>query len=452
MARAPSPARTRYSWYVVAVLTLANVSGFVDRQILSLLVRPIKRDLGISDTQMSYLIGLAFSLLFAVLGLPIARLADRWNRRTIMAAGVGLWSVFTSACAIAKTYAQLLVLRVGVGVGEASLNAPGISLIADYFPRARRARAMSVYSLGIFLGSGLAYIIGGAIVGLAAERGSWTWPLVGAIRPWQAVFLAVGLPGFVVAGLLFTIREPARSGIGGPPATPVPLRALYDHVVDNLRTYVAQCLGFACSAAVNFGIAAWLATFFVRTYGWGESRAGRVQGLLTTTIGVLGVLAGGWVADWFVKRGRLNAPLRVGIIGAAGMLVSATAYPLMPTAGLAVAWLAAVNFFAAFPWGAASAGAAEIVPAPMRTQGIAIYFFVLNLVSATLGPTSVAWFTDYVFRDEGSVRYSLVAVNVIGMTFALTFFSLGLVSYSGTVAKRERWEEQYRRAVAGGRT
>lgn len=422
-------------------MTLAYVSAFVDRQILSLLVPPIKRDLGISDTQMSYLIGLAFSVFFTVLGLPIARLADRGNRRNIMAGGIGLWSIFTSLCATAQTYGRLLLLRVGVGVGEATINAPSVSLIADYFPREQLSRAMSVFSLGIFLGSGLAYFIGGSIVGVVSEQGRWVLPVVGAIRPWQSVFLVVGLPGLVVMLLFFTIREPARRGGTGAAGTVAPASygALFGYLRANRRTFATHSLGFAVSALVNYGIAAWLATFLIRTYGWTAARAGHVQGVLTMTIGVGGTLAGGWMADWYVRRGTIDGPLRVGMIGAAGMLVSATAYPLMPTASWAVAWLAIVNFFAAFPWGAASAAAAEIVPSALRAQGAAIYFFVLNLVSSTLGPTSVAWLTDYVFRDERAVRYSLAVVNVVGMTVALALFAFGLPAYRRTVAARDSW-------------
>ena len=356
------PASPRYAWYVVAVMTLAYVSAFVDRQILSLLVPPIKRDLGISDTQMSFLIGLAFSVFFTLLGLPIARLADRRSRRNIMATGVGLWSVFTALCATAQTYGRLLVMRVGVGVGEATINAPSVSLIADYFPRERLSRAMSVFSLGIFLGSGLAYFIGGSIVGVVSEQGRWVLPVIGAIRPWQSVFLAVGLPGLLVALLFLTIREPARGGEGTAHGEPLPYGVLFDYLRLNRRTFFTHSFGFATSALVNYGIAAWLATFLMRTYGWTAEHAGHVQGVLTMTIGVVGTLVGGWLADWYVRHGTIDGPLRVGMIGAAGMLVSETAYPLMPTATLAVVWLAVVNFFAALPWGAASAAAAEIVP------------------------------------------------------------------------------------------
>ena len=428
----------RYAWYVVAVLTLTSVSANIDRQILTLLVPAIERDLEISDTQMSYLIGLAFSIFYSLLGLPIARLADRSNRRNIMAAGVGLWSLFTAACATARTYVRLLLLRIGVGVGEATLLAPSVSLIADYFPRESRGRALSVFSSAVFFGSGLAYFLGGWVVGLAEQQGTWTVPVVGTIRPWQLVFLFVGLPGLVLMLLFFTIREPRRESSAAG-ASGVPLRAVWQYVSANRRTFATQTLGFAISATVNYAIAAWLATFLMRTYGWSGTRAGLVQGSLTMSIGVAAPIIGGWVADRFVSRGVTDGPLRVGMIGAAGMLISATAYPLMPTAAWAVAWLVAVNFFAAFPWGAAATAAAEIVPASIRAQGVALYFFVLSLVSSAFGPSLVAWCTDYVFHDRAMVRYSLALVNFLGMASALILLSIGLPAYRKTLALRDSW-------------
>lgn len=425
--RPVAPVETRYAWYVVGVLTLANVSGFLDRQVLSLLVPAIERDLRISDTQMSYLIGLSFSVLYTVLGLPIAWWADRASRRNIMASGVTLWSLMTMLSGLVATYPRLLLARIGVGVGEATLNAPSVSLIADYFPRERVSTAMSVWSLGTFLGSGLAYFIGGWIVGLVTAAGTVRLPVVGALRPWQLVFVLVGAPGLVIAALLLTVRDPRRGPLSS--ARDPGVVSLLPYVKANLRTFVTLGVGFALSASVNFGIAAWLATFLVRTYGWTPARAGIVQGTLTMTVGVAATLAGGRVADILVRRGYRDAPLRVGVIGAAGMLVAASAYPLMPTASLAVAWLVAVNFFAAFPWGPAAAAAADIVPPAIRTQGAALYFFVLSLVSGTIGPTAVAFFTDAVFRDPLALRYSLVIVNVIGMLLTIGLLVAGMPAY-----------------------
>jgi MFS family permease len=428
----------RYAWYVVGVLTLANVSGFVDRQILSLLVIPIRRDLGISDTQMSLLMGLSFALFQTMLGVPIGRLADSHSRRTIIAAGVAAWSVMTVACGLARTYTQLLLARIGVGIGEAALQAPAVSLVTDYFPRARRATALSVYTLGTFLGSGLAYLVGGAIIGASAITGAAVapgrlhWPIVGELYPWQAVFFVVGAPGILIALLFFTVREPPRHGtVQGAP--PLPLTALWRYVRANAATFATLSLGFALSATVNYGVAAWLPTFLVRTYGWPIARAGIVQGTLTMTIGVLGVLTGGRVADRLVRRGVVDGPLRVGIIAALGMLVFAGLYPLMPTAALAVLLLAPVNFFAAFPWGAAYAAAAETMPNRLRAQGTALYVLVINLVSGTLGATAVALVTDRLFRDDLALRYSLSVVSTTGMLLAAAVLWAGLRPYRRTL-------------------
>jgi len=423
----------RYAWYVVGILMLANVSFWIDRQILSLLIVPIQRDFGITKTQVSYLIGLPFAVFSALLALPIARLSDSGNRRTVITAGVAAWSVMTALCGLAGTYTRLLLSRVGVGVGEATLQPAATSLLADYFSRERLATAMSVYATTTFLGSGLAYLVGGWVVGVAATQSAWSLPVIGSVRPWQAVFLAVGLPGLLIALLMLTVREPERRD---HTRGTVSLRELFAYVGEHRRTFLCVSIGFALSATVNFGIAAWLATFLIEKHGWPAARAGIVQGSLTMTIGMLGVIAGGRVADRYVQRGAVDGPLRVGIIGAIGMLVSATAYPLAGSAAAAVAWLAVVNFFAAFPWGAASTAAAEAVPASMRAQGTALYFLVLNLVSVSLGPIIVAFVADRVFGDQAAIASSLALVNVVGMSGAIVFLLLGLPAYRRTLAAR----------------
>src|SRR5262245_49603914 len=167
-----------YAWYVVGVLTFVYVFSFIDRQILNLLVRPIRRDLGISDTEMSLLMGMSFAFFYTFFGIPLGRLADSKSRRTIIAAGFALWSFFTTCCGLARNFTQMLLMRMGVGIGEAALSPAAYSLITDYFPPKRRATAISVYSMGIYIGSGLAFIIGGAVAGLAAKQELWQLPLI----------------------------------------------------------------------------------------------------------------------------------------------------------------------------------------------------------------------------------------------------------------------------------
>lgn len=424
------------AWYFVALLMLANLSGFIDRLILALLAPAIRRDLGLSLTETGILIGLPFSVFYAVAGLPIARVADRSSRRNIIAIGVALWSVMTAVCALAGNFWRLLLARVGVGVGEASLQAPATSLIADLFPRERLSTAMSVYAMGVFLGSGLAYFIGGWVVGLVSEQTLWTLPMLGAIRPWQTAFLIVGLPGLLIAMLMFTVKEPERKMTD---KTALPLSAVFRYMRDNARAFGFVIAAYTFSSTVNYGIAIWLATFLTEIHGWPVSRAGMVQGILTMTIGTIGVLAGGRLADSLARRGYTDAPLRVAMIGAAGMLVSATAYAMVDSIEAVIAWLAVVNLFAAFPWGAAGTAVAESVPASMRAQGAAVFYFVLNLVPFALGPWAVGAVTDYVFGRDDALGYALAAVNIVGMTLAIILFAMGLRSYRETVARRDSW-------------
>jgi MFS family permease len=420
----------RYGWYVVGVLTLANISGWIDRLILNLMIPAIRADLGVSMTEMGYLIGLPFAIFFTIMGIPIARMADSGNRRNIIAAGIALWSIMTALCGKAGTFPRLLLARIGVGVGEAALQGPGTSLIADYFPRERLASAMGVYAMGSFIGAGLAYAVSGWVIGLVSQSDTWVVPLFGTLRPWQMVFVAVGLPGLLIALLVLTVREPERHE---DRRIAVPIKTVVAYIKTNFRAYACLTFGFALSLMVNLSISTWLATFLIKTHGWSASRAGIVMGVLTMTVGTFGAVTGGRATDVLARRGYSDAPLRIGIIASIGMLVSATAYPFAASAAAAIVWLVIVNFFAAFPWGAASAAVAEIVPAPMRAQGVAVYAFAITLIAQALGPVSAAAVTEYVFRDETKLPLSLAIVNVVGMSGAIALFVIGMPAYRRTI-------------------
>ena len=207
---APPYPDTGYSWYVVVVLTLAYTVSFIDRQIMALMVEPIRRDLGISDTQMSLLLGLAFAIFYTLLGIPIARLADRYSRRLIIASGITIWCLMTAACGLARNYTQLFAARIGVGVGEAALSPSALSMISDYFPKETRGRAVAFYTMGIAMGVGLAMIIGGQVIALVSAAPPVVLPVLGELYAWQTVFLVVGLPGLLMAVLMKTVKEPVR--------------------------------------------------------------------------------------------------------------------------------------------------------------------------------------------------------------------------------------------------
>jgi MFS family permease len=428
------------AWYAVGVLTLANVSGSIDRQIFTSLVGPVKRDLGLTDTQVSLLMGFGFAVFFSIFGLAIGRLVDRTRRTWIVAIGAALWSMLTALTGTTRTYGQLLLARVGVGVGEATLGPAAVSIIADAFPRRRLGTAMSVYMLGTFFGSGVSYALGAWIVSKKDATGFVDVPLVGAVHPWQTVFFIIGLPGLLVTLLALSMREPTRTA-GARAAEPVPLSQVWAYLRRNARTMTALCVGFTFSASVNWGIGAWLQAFLIRTHGWSLAQAGTLQGALTMGIGPLGTLLGGWLVDRYAQRGMVDAPIRVGMLGAAGMLVCAGLYPVVSSATLVVVLLVPVNVFAAMPWGAANVAIAEAMPSRMRGQGSAIFQLIVGLASG-IGPTAVALITDKGFGNDAALRWSLSITTVVGMSLALMLFAWGLPAFRATVAARDLSRER----------
>lgn len=435
---AQSYPRPAYAWYVVGVLTLVYMFSYMDRQILNFMVRPIRTHLDITDTQMSYLMGFAFAVFYTLFGLPIGRIADTRNRCFLIGAGLFIWTFMTGACGLAQHYWQLLLLRVGVGIGEATLGPSAYSLIADYFPKHRRATALSVYSMGIYLGSGLAFLCGGLVVGFAVTKAQFDLPLVGAVQPWQMVFLLVGAAGLVPLLLLFTLREPERRGVARQAAV-VPFGAVLRYMGRNWQTILCHHLAFALMAVFNFGLGAWLFEFMSRTHGWTPKNIGLLFGLNVMIAGALGIVAGGWLADRLAARGVRDANLRIGLIAAIAFFPTNGLFPLMEDDVLTYLLTIPGSFFLALPGGAAAAAVQEIMPNPMRGQASAMYLFVINLVGMGLGPTAVAWITDGWFGDEKMLRYSLVIVGVTVHVLALAFLMLGLKPYRRSLEMAEEW-------------
>lgn len=421
------PPSLRYPWYVVFVLMLAYVSSFIDRQILNLLVGPLKRDFHLSDTKVSLLMGLSFALFYTLLGIPVARWADRAPRRRIIVLGVALWSLMTALCGVVKTYGQFFLARVGVGVGEASLSPAAYSIITDYFPKEKLATAISVYSVGAFLGSGLAVLLGASLVSLPAETTTVVLPLVGEVFSWQLLFFYVGLPGAVIVLLLFTIKEPARRGalVHDGKTQAVSLRDAFGHIGQQRRVFFSVTLGITFVSLVAFGANAWIPTHFVRTFGWPIGKIGFSFGLIITVFSTAGVLTGGWLADFLTRRGYPDGKVRVGLIASAGLLLSAF-FPLVPSPEVALGLCTLPCFFCAFPLGASSAAVQELVPNQVRALAAAVYLFILNLIALGFGPTLVALLTDYVFRDESAIRFSLATLTVVGSVLGLVSYGAGL--------------------------
>ncbi len=435
-----------YAWYVVGVLTIAYILAFIDRQILNLLVGPIRRDLHITDTQMSLLMGFSFAVFYTFFGIPLGRLADSKSRRSIIAAGMVLWSLLTAGCGLARTFWHFLLLRMGVGVGEAALSPAAYSLISDYFPKENRATAISVYSMAYYIGSGLAFLLGGLVVGFASAKGSWSLPVVGAVRQWQLIFFVVGIPGVVLALLMYTVKEPLRKGArmmkaadGRTKVAKVSMRDVFAYIKENRAAVLCHNLGFGLLAFSGYGTSAWIPTFLIRKYGWTGSQAGIRYGAIVCIAGTIGIVTGGKLADWLAHRGFRDANMRVGVIGALIWIPAGILYPLMPSGNLATAMLVPTIFLTSLPVGLAAAAIQEMMPNVMRGQASALYLFVINLIGLGLGPTAVALMTDYVFHNDNAVHYSLLAVGTLAHLGAAALLWAGLKPYRRSLDRLKDW-------------
>ena len=447
MSAAPESGETKksyaYEWYVVGVLMLASMVAFVDRQVITLLVEPIRNDLGISDTGVSLLMGFAFAIFYVTMGVPIARLSDRYSRRLIIALGIFLWSLATAACGLARNFGQLFAARIAVGVGEATLNPAAYSMIADYFPASRQGRAVAVYAMGIFLGAGLAMVLGGAIVAMISAAEPVTIPMIGALKPWQTTFVVVGLPGVVLtAVMLLTVREPERRNLiaidsGGG----VPIREVLAFLWINRGTFGAIFFGYAMGGMAFYGFLFWVPEFIRRTYGWAIADAGIVFGFELAILGSLGALVGGWISDRLTARGVEDAPLRAAatFFGISTPIMAIT--PLMPTPATAIPMLGVTAFAISLQQALSPVAIQRVTPNQMRAQVVAIFFLIASFSSIAMGATSVALLTDFVFRDDADLRYSLTIVAAVAMSFATISLWLGLKPYRRSLERSRAWSE-----------
>lgn len=431
----PAPRRSSaYAVYVLVVLSLGSILSFVDRQIINLLVEPIKADLGINDTQIGILQGFSFVIFYAFLALPLARLADSGNRVRVICFGILCWSGATFLCGLAGTFAMLFVARMLVGAGEATLTPSAYSMIPDYFTRERTGLAISVFTGAGFIGSGIAYIVGGAVIGYLNQIGSVEVPLIGRLVPWQLAFVCVSLPGLALLALMMTVREPPRRAAGGGPAEgEARIGAVIAHLRANARLFTGLLFGLTMLAAGTFAINAWTPTLLMRVHGWSPADVGSVFGVMVVAASASGVFCGGALAMALMRRGVAGANLLVPLGAALLALPFAIAFPLMATAQGSLAMLAPALFLSAFPFGCGTAVLPLISPNRMRAQVVAIYLLIANLVGFTFGPTSVGFLTDYVYGRPDLVGLSLATAPAVFFVIGAALLAWALPSYRAVV-------------------
>jgi MFS family permease len=420
-------------------LLLAYVFAIMDRQILTLLVGPIQKSLGVNDTLMGLLHGFTFAAFYAIMGLPIARMIDRGNRPVTIAAGIAIWSVATAASGLATDYWHLVAARTGVAVGEAVLIPGAVSLLADLFSADKRGRAMGIFGAGAPLGAGVGLLAGGLLLGLFTLS-PVVLPHLGELLPWQATFIALGLPGIVIALLVLFVPEPRRMGAAcNVPTAGVPVSSTVDFLRSHAKTFTAIMLGAGFLYLAIYGWLGWTPTYFVRELDWTYPQVGKLLGVILAVAGPAGALGGSWLADAWRRKGVAHANLRVGVLSCVGMAVASTGMVYGGSPAVSVIFLALGATFSFTLVGVGAMSLQETAPAPMRGQVAALFAGVLNIVGAGLGPVAVGVITDYVLRDPSAIGTAIVATCVTASVIGLLLFRSGFATYAATRADATDW-------------
>jgi MFS family permease len=410
-----APQSSGSSWYMVSVLLIFYICSFIDRQILALLIGPMKRDLQISDTMIGLLSGFGFAILYTIVGIPIGRLADRVNRKKIIAAGLIVWSLMAACCGLARNAVQLFAARMGVGLGEAALSPAAYSMITDAFPKERLGRAFSIYNMGIAMGSGIALLVGGIVVGMVSVAGQTIHvPLLGDVRAWQFVFIVTGAPGLILPLLLLTVREPKRRGLlktanAGTPAS-VPFSQVIGYMLKGWRFYLPHFLSMAMMSMLGYAVGTWLPEVVLRTYDVSTATTGKVLGVSTLCINTLGIFLAGRICDSLTKKGYSDAPIWVCFGTSLAVLATSTFPAFMPSGTLALAMMC----FAGLPFhGYVAMGPMavnQVTPNQMRAQVSSFYLFTVSFLGMGAGPALVPLISDHILHNPQEIRWGLAIV------------------------------------------
>ncbi|MET0291357.1 MAG: MFS transporter [Steroidobacteraceae bacterium] len=401
----PAP---RVGWIAVLLLALASIVSQWDRTVINLMVAPIKAQFGLDDTAFGALQSVAFGIFYVLACIPIGRLADRYQRRVIIAVALGFWSLFAMSSGLARSYVQLFLTRIGVAVGEASLTPAGFSMLSDLFPPERLGRPVGAFLMSSPVGQGLAFIGGGALLQWLSTSSFLAATPLSSLQPWQAAFIIVGAPGLLLVPLFLMYREPLRRGRSG--AEPLPAGEVMSVVRARSNILVPMFVAFAMVPLVSYAFNIWTPALFQRTWGWNPAQVGLAFGLILLTFGTGGAFFGGWMSDRLAAKGVLDAPLKVAAFGFVGCGVFGALAPLMPSAELALLLLGPAIFLSNTPYACAGTAIQLIVPNRARAQVSAMYITITTLVGLGLGPLVVGLMTDYVFRNPADIRYSLAIV------------------------------------------
>ncbi len=404
---------TSRAWGMVILLTIAYVFSFVDRYVLGLLIEPIKGDLGLTDTQIGLLMGPAFAIFYATMGLPLGWLADKKRRTWIVAAGVALWSAATVASGMAKNFGHMFLARMSIGVGEATLSPCTMSMISDSFPKHRRAKPIAFYTMALSLGAGVAGLISAAVLKWAKTVDEIVLPVFGSVAPWQFTFIIVGLPGLVLAVFIFFMKEPPRQPLESDPNAHEGdnLLSMLKHVFKEWKLFFPFIAMFCYMTIVAYS-QGWGASMFKRTWGWEAYQYATWNAVALLIMGPLAVNFAGWLSDKWTASGIKDATVRIALIGIVIIIVTGIIFPLLPSPWMAIVVIGFNTAGIAMVSAIGVTGLLNISPARMRAQIVAFYYMCISMAGLFLGPTTIALLNDNVFGEDG-IRYSMALLPVI---------------------------------------
>jgi MFS family permease len=430
----------RYLIWVITIFTLASTCSIIDRQILNVMVGPIKRDLGgISDTQVSLIMGFAFALFYTLMTYPAGRITDRYNRKNLMTAGIAGWSFMTMLCGAANQYWQLFLARMGVGVGEATLGPASNSALADYFPPERLPIAIGIVASAPFIGQGLANIAGGPLIDYLEATPNYVVPVLGEIYSWQMVLMIVGAPGLLIALAVWFLIEPERKNKQREDSNSVPLSEVWDFILTRKHFFFFVFLGYLCLATQGWSLFSWLVEYFVRNHGWCRTEIGLSYGSIALTLGIAGSVAGGLFASRMIRRGTLDATLRVVLYSTIALFPLAAFLTIVPNPYLALAMLVPVTFCMAMPPGLIIATLQTVSPNELRGQMVAFYLIAVNFLSYSFAPSLPAVISDFVFETEQGLGQAISLLAVINYSIAIVCIGLSLRYFRDAIAKAKVW-------------
>jgi MFS family permease len=424
-------------WRAVSLFTLFYALAYLDRRIISFLVDPIQATFHVTDFQLSLVQGLAFVLSYALFTLPIGWAVDRWPRRRILFLGLVCWSIFSAACGLARSYGQLLLARLGVGAGEAALHPAVNSFLADIFPKERLTTALAVFGLGGILGASLSVAVGGAVVDFAEGAGRLSLPLIGEVLPWQFVFLMTGLPGLVVAFLVFTVQEPARTGSEIAPHGAAPSPHALAYVWRHRRFFGPHFIGFSLVSLAASGFTSWAPARLMRSFDLSAGDVGATMAIIMLVMGGLGMLLPGLIVDRMMRAGRSDAHLRYYVIAALALGAAGCAFGLAPSPLAAFASVALVDLTLGF-FPIATASLQLTTPPRYRGQVTALFLLFYNLIGQGLGPSVVAAISDFAFGDRQKIGVAMSLTFLAVLPLAAGLFAYGLAGMRRAAAELDK--------------